>query len=280
MSPLPALLPIVLVLAAGLAIAGWIGSQPWRLQRRRAALVGRPFPPAWRGILRRRVALYRRLPPDLQRQLRGLIQIFIAEKGFIGCRGQPIDDEVRVTIAAQACMLQLNRRRPELFPHCRQILVYPGAFIVDRERGAAGGVISERRHALLGESWSRGQVILSWSDSADGGALADDGQNVVMHEFAHQLDQQGGSANGAPPLPSRARYARWSAVMAREFRQLRARAAAGQPGLFDSYGASEPAEFFAVATENFFERPAPLAAGHPELYRELATFYRVDPLGW
>ena len=117
-------------------------SQPWRLQRRRAALVGRPFPPAWRGILRRRVPLYRRLPPDLQRQLRGLIQIFIAEKAFIGCRGQPIDDEVRVTIAAQACLLQLNRRRPELFPHCRQILVYPGAFIVDRERGAAGGVIS------------------------------------------------------------------------------------------------------------------------------------------
>ncbi len=274
-------LPIVLVCAAALGFVAWIGSQTWRLGRRRTLLASRPFPAAWRKIIRERVPIYRRLPADLQRQLRELIQIFIAEKAFIGCAGLRISDEIRVTIAAQACLLQLNRRRAaDLFPDCRQILVYPDAFVVRRAQAVDGGVMHDSRRALLGESWSQGQVILSWADSAAGAALAEDGHNVVIHEFAHQLDQLTGSANGAPPLPSRERYARWSAVMASEFAELRARAAAGQPALLDAYGASEPAEFFAVASEVFFERPAPLAAEHPHLYRELATYYRVDPLNW
>ncbi|WP_418316343.1 zinc-dependent peptidase [Piscinibacter sakaiensis] len=276
MSPLP----IVLICAAALALAWWIWSQPWRQRRRRARLAGQPFPAAWRAILRRRVPLYRRLPADLQRQLRALIQAFIAEKAFIGCAGQAIDDEVRVTIAAQACLLQLNRRSADLFANCRQVLVYPAAFIVERAEGLGAGLVSEQRRVLLGESWSRGQIILSWPDCLAGAADPDDGHNVVIHEFAHQLDQLTGSANGAPPLPSRARHARWSAVMNREFAELRKRAALGQPALLDAYAATEPAEFFAVASEVFFERPGPLAAEHPMLYDELAAYFRVDPLNW
>ncbi len=280
LSSLLAALPLALVCAGVAWFAVWMWSQPWRLGRRRAALTARPFPSAWRKILRNRVPLYRRMPAELQRQLRGLIQVFIAEKPFIGCRGLQVTDEIRVTIAAQACLLQLNRRRAELFADCRQILVYPGAFVVDRVDPVGGGVMRDQRRAMLGESWSAGQVVLSWADSRDGAAVADDGQNVVIHEFAHQLDQANGVANGAPPLPSRARHDRWARVMAYEFDQLRARAAGGEPALFDFYGATEPAEFFAVASEVFFERPAPMAAGHPQLYAELAAYYRVDPVNW
>lgn len=278
--PLVSVLPLVLMCLAVSTFVWWMVSQPWRLGRRRARLAARPFPPAWRSVLRRRVPLYRRLPADLQRQLRGLIQAFLAEKAFIGCRGLVITDEIRVTIAAQACLLQLNRRRPGLFPDCRQILVYPGAFVVDRVEALGGGVVRDQRRALLGESWSAGQVILSWEDSRDGAALADDGQNVVIHEFAHQLDQASGSANGAPPLPSRARHARWAQVMRPAFDELRARVAAGEAALFDAYGATDPAEFFAVASEVFFEQPLPLAAGHPAVYAELAAYYQVDPVNW
>lgn len=282
MDPMPFVspLPIVLICAAAIVFAIWIWSQPWRLQRRRLKLGGQPFPAAWRTILRRRVAIYQRLPVDLQRQLRALIQVFVAEKAFIGCAGLSIDDEIRVTIAAQACLLQLNRRSAELFPQCRQVLVYPAAFVVERNEGGDAGLVHAQRRALLGESWSQGQVILSWADSAAGAADPADGSNVVIHEFAHQLDQLKGAANGAPPLPSRARHARWAAVMNREFAELRTRADQGLPALLDPYAASEPAEFFAVASEVFFERPVALAAAHPALYQELAAYYRVDPMNW
>jgi Mlc titration factor MtfA (ptsG expression regulator) len=268
-----------LILALTLLFAAWILSQPWRAARQRRRLGQVPFPSAWRLILRRRVPIYRRLPSHLQRQLRQHIQVFLADKAFIGCQGQPITDELRVTIAAQACLLRLNHSG-ELFPGLRQVLVYPSAFIVDRVHPIGAGVQQDSRRVLLGESWAQGQVILSWPDSRDGAALPDDGRNVVIHEFAHQLDQESGHANGAPMLPSRARYARWSQVMHQGYAALQARLAAGQPGLFDAYGASDPAEFFAVASELFFERPAALQAEHPALYGELATYYRVDPAGW
>ena len=270
---------LLLILVPTLLFVAWMLSQPWRAERRRRRSGAAPFPHAWRSILRRRLPLYRRLPAELQRQLRRHIQVFIADKAFIGCQGQAITDEVRVTIAAQAGLLRLNRGG-ELFPGLRQILVYPGAFVVDRVANADGGVQQDQRRVLLGESWSQGQVILSWNDSGAGAAVPDDGHNVVIHEFAHQLDQESGSANGAPPLPNRARYARWSAVMHAEFAALQARAAQGLPTLLDTYGASEPAEFFAVASEVFFERGAEMATEHPALYRELATYYRVDPAGW
>lgn len=270
---------VLLIVVPTLVLVAWLLSHGWRAARRRRRLGDRPFPHAWRSILRRRVPLYRRLPADLQHQLRRHIQVFLADKAFIGCQGQVIDDEVRVTIAAQASLLRLNHDG-ELFPGLRQVLVYPGAFVVDRVANAAGGVLQDQRRVLLGESWSQGQVILSWPDSRDGAEVPDDGHNVVIHEFAHQLDQESGSANGAPALPSRGRYRRWSEVMAREFAQLQAQAAMQVPTLLSHYGATDPAEFFAVATEVFFEQPQRLADEHPALYRELAGYYRVDPAGW
>ena len=268
-----------LILALTLLFAAWLLSQPWRAARRRRRIGEAPFPQAWRLILRRRVPLYQRLPPPLQGQLRRLIQVFLADKAFIGCQGQSITDEVRVTIAAQACLLHLNHPG-EPFPGLRQVLVYPSAFIVDRVHPIGAGVQQDSRRVLLGESWSQGQVILSWPDSRDGAAEPEDGHNLVIHEFAHQLDQQSGHANGAPPLPSRARHARWAEVMGAAYAGLQARVAAGLPGELDAYGASDPAEFFAVVSELFFERPAALQAEHPALYVELATFYRVDPAAW
>lgn len=270
---------LLLIVVPTLLFAAWMMSHGWRGERRRRRIAALPFPHQWRSILRRRMPLYRRLPADLQRQLRGHIQVLLADKAFIGCQGQVITDEVRVTIAAQASLLRLNRRG-ELFPQLRQILVYPGPFVVDRVNPSAGGVLQDQRRVLLGESWSQGQVVLSWPDSRDGAGIPDDGHNVVIHEFAHQLDQENGSANGAPPLPSRARYQRWSTVLAHEFALLRQRSAEGLPSLLDPYGATEPAEFFAVASEVFFERPAEMAAQHPALYRELASCYRVDPVHW
>jgi len=138
----------------------------------------------------------------------------------------------------------------------------------------------EQRRALAGESWVQGQVLLSWQDVLKGGDDPADGNNVVIHEFAHQLDQAKGFANGAPALRSRADYQRWSAVMQYEFDALRERAARGEPGLLDSYGATDPAEFFAVASEVFFERAAELAYAHPALYQELSRYYRLNPLSW
>lgn len=270
-----------LLLLAGVAgiVLLWLLGQPlWaRVQRQRWRQ--RPFPAAWRTILQRRVPSFRRLPADLQLQLKQHIQVFIAEKPFIGCNGLQVDDEMRVTIAAQACLLLLNRRT-RYFPNLRRILVYPGPFVVGRVQTSAAGVHHEQRQALSGESWSSGQVVLSWDDARDGAARADDGRNVVIHEFAHQLDQESGAANGAPFLGRRTRYAQWARVLGAEFERLRAQVQAGQPSLIADYGATDPAEFFAVASEVFFEQPLRLAAEHAELYRELSGYYAVDPLSW
>ena len=221
---------LAILLGFALLLAGLIVAAPrWRAWRR-AGWASRPFPSAWRTILRRRVPLYRRLPPLLQQQLRRHVQVFLAEKPFIGCGELVLTDEIRVTVAAHACLLRLNRDGP-LFPDLREILVYPGAFVVDRVHAEPGGVLREERRALAGESWSRGQVILSWEDVLEGARIVDDGHNVVLHEFAHQLDQESGAANGAPRQAS-AQLARWAEVMNTEFEALHQRLrqrAAGRP---------------------------------------------------
>jgi len=229
--------------------------------------------------MERRVPYVRRLPARLRAQLEDHVKVFIAGKQFFGCGGMTIDDEVRVTIAAQACLLLLERRG-ECFPTLGQVLVYPSAFVVERVRAEPSGVLQEQRHALSGESWTHGQVVLSWEDVVEGAADPGDGRNVVIHEFAHQLDQLKGYANGAPWLGRRERYARWSRVMGDAFLELRAQAEAGLPSLLRAYGATSPAEFFAVVSEVFFEQPAALAALHPALYDELSSLYRIDPARW
>jgi Mlc titration factor MtfA (ptsG expression regulator) len=269
----------ILVCVVLLLASAWLWGPRVAREWRRARIRRRPFPPAWREVLRRRMPYYASLPADLQLQLKKLTQVFIAEKPFIGCRGLVVTEEMRVLVAAQASLLQLNRQAGG-YPNLREVLVYPGAFIVDHQRSDANGLVSEERRVLSGQSWQRGQVLLSWDDVLAGAANPSDGHNVVIHEFAHQLDQERGAATGAPFLGRRDRLARWAATLSTAYETLRQRVANGEDTLIDAYGASEPAEFFAVVSEVFFERPLALAAEQPALYRELAGCYRVDPLSW
>jgi hypothetical protein len=186
---------------------------------------------------------------------------------------------MRVLIAAQACLPLLGHARG-LYPNLRQVLLYPGAFVVDRPVNQPGGVLRDERRALAGESWSQGQVILSWQAVREGAAVADDGQNVVIHEFAHQLDQDKGVANGAPLRAQPADRERWARVMQAAYARLHERLARGEDGLLSAYAATDPAEFFACASEVFFEQGAALRAEQPALYAELAAYYRLDTAAW
>lgn len=257
----------------------WLATEPTLIALRRRQLAARPFLPAWRDILKQRVPYVRSLPADLQLQLKRHIQVFMAEKEFVGCAGLEITDEMRVTIAAQACLLLLNRRT-DYFPGLRQVLVYPDSFLVNRVSGDVSGVVHEQPQVLSGESWTQGKVILSWRDVLAGAADIADGRNVVIHEFAHQLDQQDGHANGFPIFGGREFTRRWTEVFTHEYTQLQRQVEQQQPALFDYYGATNPAEFFAVVTEVFFEQAPQLAAAHPALYELLRRFYRINPLSW
>jgi len=256
--------------------------QPWWRAYRQRRVMSHPFPARWRKVLQRRVPMVRRMPVDLQLQLKKHIQIFIAEKPFIGCAGLQVTEEMRVVIAAQACLLVLNRSLQH-FAHVRQILVYPGTFIIERTVTDSIGVQQDERLALSGESWEQGQVILSWQDTLDGAAVADDGRNVVLHEFAHQLDQENGAAQGAPPPTAgdtQYNARRWKQVLSQAYAHLQSQVQHGEQGLFNHYGAQSPAEFFAVATEAFFEQASEMAEHYPALYQELRGYYKVDPVSW
>ena len=266
------LVVVALVIAA--ALAGPTLARVWRRKR----IARRPFPAAWRDIVRRRVPLARELPAAQQLLLKKHIQLLLSDVPFIGCAGLEVSDEMRVTIAAQAAFLLLGRGGS--FGNLREVLVYPGHFVVPRSDLGAGGVVHEARDVLAGQSWQRGQVIVAWDAVCDGAAEPHDGTNVVMHEFAHQLDQDTGAANGAPYVGRGALQQAWARVMNREFDALRDRLARAEPGVIEPYAATSPAEFFAVTTELFFERPEALAAERPELYEQLKRCYRLDPLSW
>ena len=272
-------MPALIVTCLSLLFIVWLIGQPYLLERKRKAIRALPFPAAWRAILKKRVPYFHALPADLQLQLKRHIQVFLAEKAFIGCAGQEITDEIRVTVAAQACLLILNRPT-DYYPGLRQILVYPSSFVVRKAHTDDTGVAHQGHQVLAGESWSQGQVILSWQDTLEGAAQPHDGQNVVLHEFAHQLDQATGHANGAPALGGRWHYERWSSVLGAEFNALQARTDPSHESLFSDYGATDPAEFFAVITEVFFEQPQRMATEHSALYQELVSFYQLDPLSW
>lgn len=251
----------------------------WQQRRLKSQIADTAFPAAWRKSLKRQLPLYRSLPADLQLRLKKLIQLFIAQKQFIGCEGLEITDEIRLNIAAQACLLMLNRPTA-LYPNLRSILVYPAAYLVPGHNTDAAGVVSEQTQLRLGESWQQGKVVLSWPDSQQGAADPSDGHNVVLHEFAHQLDQENGVANGAPFLASNEAYRVWSQVLSAEFDQLQKQLRQGIPSLFNPYAATNPAEFFAVTTEVFFEQPQALKTQHPALYQQLSQYYRLDPANW
>ncbi len=257
-----------------------------RKKQQRAKLKATPFPAHWTRILESRFPIYSRLARADRKELQGHMQVFLAEKRFEGCGGLELSEEMKVCIAAQACLLLLHRDT-DYYPGLRSVLVYPSAYFVTTTRHVGSGIMEERRDSRLGEAWDSGAVVLAW-DAVDAGASdPEDGQNVVFHEFAHQLDFEDGRTDGAPLLGSevpwyrrRHRYKTWARVLSQEYEQLRADVEAGAPSVIDEYGATNPAEFFAVATESFFERPQELRQRHPELYEELRRFYRQDPADW
>jgi Mlc titration factor MtfA (ptsG expression regulator) len=219
------------------------------------------------------------MPAPLRQQLQRLVKQFLHQKRFVGCAGLELTEEMRVTIAAQACLLLLNRPS-RVYPGLHTVLVYPGAFLVPRREQDAAGVVTETHQDLLGESWGDGRVVLSWEHVRRAGLEPEGTHNVVLHEFAHQLDSESGSNNGAPWLGSPERYRSWSETLSRDFELLRRDAWFGYRDVLDPYGATNPAEFFAVATESFFEQPHALASRHPALYAEFQAYYRVDPRDW
>ena len=248
-----------------------------RRQQKRRALLRIPFPPEWSAILNRNLPPYQKISPQLQQQLHEYIRIFISEKSFEGCGGLTLTDEIKVTIAAQACMLLLNRKG-DCYPKLYSVLVYPSTYMTGTRKSF--GFHQTDTSVRLGESWKHGTVVLAW-DSVKSGALNfQDGHNVAMHEFAHQLDQEDGRADGAPILNMSSAYSAWSKTFSEEYELLQNKTLKGKKSVMDKYGATDPAEFFAVATETFFEKPAQLKKKHPELYNELQGFYKVNPIEW
>jgi Mlc titration factor MtfA (ptsG expression regulator) len=247
-------------------------------RRRRERLRAAPFPPEWDAILRKNVPLYDRLGEADRRELQGHIQVFLAEKHFEGCGGLALTDEIKVTIAAQACLLLLHRQT-DYYRRLITILVYPSAYLAKSVEPIGGGFVLEGEQGRLGEAWADGVVVLSWDDVRAGASDIKDGHNVVLHEFAHQLDQEDGVADGAPILDRRSRYVAWARVLGAEYEQLRQSGREGRKSVLDRYGATNPAEFFAVATECFFEKPVQMRKKHPELYEELKEYYHQDPAG-
>ena len=246
----------------------------WLKKRRRRRLLAAPFPAEWLSFLNHNVAVYRLLTEAEQARLRDDLRVFVAEKSWEGCGGLTVTDEIRVTIAAQACLLLLGIEH-DYFSRVLTILVYPGAYRSPEGDLGPAGVVHEDT-GRLGEAWYRGPVILSWDAVRGGGQDHHDGQNVVLHEFAHQLDFLDGLADGTPPLKSREQYRRWHEVMTAEYERLIKDSAHHKARLLDDYGATNPTEFFAVATECFFEKPVQMKRRHAALYDVLREYYGQD----
>lgn len=241
----------------------------WRRERQ----LQTPFPENWRATLESQVPLFPGLPAKLKRQLEQYVQLFLAEKSFYGCDGFEVDDTVRLTIAGHACLLIMNRSYSD-FDDIRSILVYPDAYRV-RDIEHDGLVVSESNEIRAGEASSYGQVVLAWTQCEEGAVNPDGHHNVILHEFAHQLDYLDGTADGAPPLSGeQARH--WQETMTQAYEHLRQSLQHHQKPWLDPYGATEPAEFFAVLTEAFYQQPEHLKAEQPEVYEALQRFYRLD----
>jgi hypothetical protein len=245
-------------------------------KRRRNRLASQPFPAEWLTIIERNVPFYRLLPEADQKELQRHIQIFIGEKRFEGCGGLTITDEIKVTIAAQACMLLLHRRT-DYYPGLPSILVYPRSYVAPSVPKLIGGIVVEGPDVRLGESWRRGSVVLSWDDVRRSAADIHDGHNVVFHEFAHQLDSSGAKGDSSPVVQDYSTYIAWARILEKDYQKLRHDVSRNNATLLDRYGAVNPAEFFAVVTECFFEKPKELQKLHPDSYNELKNFYQQDP---
>jgi len=219
------------------------------------------------AILEKNVPYVAKLAPEERAELKGHILVFLDEKNFEGAGGLEMTDEIRVTIAAQACLLLLHRDT-DYYPGLLSIIVYPSTYVAKRHEG-----LLEKDHALLGESHAFDRVVVAWDAAKQGAKNFHDAHNVVLHEFAHQLDYEDGLYDGTPQLPNRTAIRTWAKVFSAEFKELSEHG----DSVLDSYGAENSAEFFAVATEAFFEKPVQLRQKHPELYAQLVSYFKQDP---
>lgn len=229
-------------------------------------------------MLLKNLPYYRSLPLEDQLEIQGHVLVLLAEKNFEGCGGLVLTDEIRVTVSAYAAILLLHRST-DYYPRLVTVLIYPSAFVVETTlKGPGPGSIElEGEEVRLGEAWQRGVVILSWDSVRHGFRNPRDGYNVALHEFAHQLDMENGDADGLPALEDAELRVRWPEVFNSEFSKLTDDLDHNRPTVIDEYGEQSPAEFFAVVTELFFERPAALKRRHPELYEVLQAYYAQDP---
>jgi Mlc titration factor MtfA (ptsG expression regulator) len=269
----------LLPLIAGFLFIAWLLGEPYWRDYKRKKTAKLPFKKEWRKIIQHRMPYFKKMPAHLQLQLKQHIQVFLSEKKFIGFNGITITDDIRITIAAQACLLLLNRKT-DYYPKLKTILVYPRAFVKNQQVTNADGVQFMHSTALAGESWGFGKIVLSWQDTLEGAYLPADGHNVVIHEFAHQLDQEDGYSNGAPILSNGQSYDCWADVFSDQFQKLQRQVKNRENTIFDYYGATNPAEFFAVASEVFFEKSEALKHQHPKLYQQMSMYYRIDPTVW
>ena len=244
-------------------------------KHRRKKLFETELRPDWKNIIERNVKFYGFLSKDQKKTLNGLIQVFMYEKIFEGCGGIEITDEMKLTISAQACLLILEMDT-DIYPFLRTILVYPHAYKARFQRRLQDGSIVEGRQARLGESWSRGQVVLAWDEILNDISNINDGQNLVFHEFAHQLDEETGSANGIPVSTNHPLYSDWKRIISKEYENLLQAVTSGQETIIREYGATNKTEFFAVVTECYFEKPNELKDYSRELNELYYSFYQID----
>ncbi len=266
---------IATAIVACLAVLAWILLPPVFAARRRAKLSERSLSAAERALLAEYWPGYARVPPALASRLDALSAVFAAEKDFVGCRGMVVTPPMRLAIAGQACLLAIGHDRPP-YESLRSVLVYPSQFVVPGEWHGEDGVVTEESRVLAGESWDVSRVILSWEDVESRG-VPGEAYNVVIHEFAHYLDHESG---GAPWIEESDARRRWIRLLDEELERLRAQAEAGERSILDPYATEDRSEFFAVASEAFFEEPAIFARELPALYRALSDAYRLDPAAW
>ena len=249
---------------------------PWSKRRRRENLLSEPLPDDWSTIIQGNLWQYAHLTESERSKLQDDTRIIVAEKEWVACGELEMTDEIRVTIAAQAALLLAGFEPGYYFDGIRSVLVYPSTYM-QQSNVNGSWVVYEDGHPTYGEAWHRGPVVLSWDNVLAGGRSPNGGCNLVFHELAHHVDGLDGDMDGVPPLPNRAEQRRWFEVAAPEFRRHVQRAKRGEPTLLDEYGATNEAEFFAVATEAFFQSPVELSRGQADLYQILATLYRQDP---
>lgn len=255
----------------------------WRFYRYRQArlrkkLYAEPLKPEWVNLLNENVPLVNGLPKTLKNIYHGHVNYFLATKEFVGRGGFEITDKARLTIAGNACLLVLKRKTP-IFPGFQTIIVYPDTYHVP-SLDHNDGVVVQKMQSRAGESWYRGPIVLSWSDVERGSGNINDAHNVVIHEFAHKLDEENQLMDGLPILRESAHYKEWTEVLNKEFTAFLKRVEKNQNRVIDSYGAISPVEFFAVISESFFEKPQQMKRKLPALYHQLSQYYGVDVAEW